>query len=65
MLRWYDKHNVKYIIGLAKNVRLQRAVQNFMDETEQQFQEANETVRLFTGIQYAAKSWDKKKTCCR
>lgn len=61
MLRWCDKHHIKYIVGLAKNARLQRAVQNFMDKAEQQYQQTHETTRLFTEIQYAAKSWDKKR----
>lgn len=61
MLRWCDKHNVKYIVGLAKNARLRRTVQHTMDEAEQLFQETNETARLFTEIQYAAKSWDKER----
>ncbi len=61
MLRWCDKHNVKYIVGLAKNVRLQRAVQPVMDKAKQRFQETHETTRLWTEIRYAAKSWDKER----
>ena len=56
MLRWCDHHEVGYIIGLAKNKRLNRLTASLQDEAAACF--AVHKVRWFTDFQYAARSWD-------
>ena len=58
MLRWCDHHEVDYIIGLAKNKRLNRLTASLQDEAAACFAATGHKVRWFTDFQYAARSWD-------
>ena len=58
MLRWCDHHEVGYIIGLAKNKRLNRLTASLQDEAAAYFAATGHKVRWFTDFQYAARSWD-------
>jgi hypothetical protein len=58
MLRWCERHGVSYIVGLAKNARLQAMLQPQMEQAEAQHQSTKEKVRLFTDLEYAAGTWD-------
>ena len=58
MLRWCDHHEVGYIIGLAKNKRLNRRTASLQDEAAACFAATGHKVRWFTDFQYAARSWD-------
>ena len=59
MLRWCDHHHeVGYIIGLAKNKRLNRLTASLQDEAAACFAATGHKVRWFTDFQYAARSWD-------
>ena len=58
MLRWCDHHEVGYIIGLAKNKRLNRLTASLQDEAAACFAATGHKVRWFTDFQYAARSWD-------
>ena len=58
MLRWCDHHEVGYIIGLAKNKRLNRLTASLQDEAAACFATTGHKVRWFTDFQCAARSWD-------
>ena len=58
MQRWCDHHEVGYIIGLAKNKRLNRLTASLQDEAAACFAATGHKVRWFTDFQYAARSWD-------
>jgi len=61
MLRWCDNHGVDYIIGLAKNSRLNEAGQPWLKRAEKQHEKTGEKQRLFGEIRYAALTWDRKR----
>jgi hypothetical protein len=63
MLRWCEKHGVFYIVGLAKNSRLNAMAQPFMDQARHLFeQEGNvEPQRVFADLRYAAHTWDQER----
>lgn len=61
MMQWCDSHDVGYIIGLAKNSRINAAANTIIKKAEDQFNETGEKQRLFTTVQYAAKPWDKQR----
>ena len=61
MLRWCERHQIHYIVGIARNARLERLAQPWKDKAQQQFDDSGKKQRLFTSIQYAAKSWDKPR----
>ena len=61
MLRWCERHQVRYIVGIARNVRLERLARPWTDEAEKRFDDSNQKQRLFTSIHYAAQTWDKPR----
>jgi hypothetical protein len=58
MLRWCDRHGIGYIVGLAKNQRLNARTKTLQAEAAECFAATGSKVRWFTELQYAAKSWD-------
>jgi hypothetical protein len=61
MLRWCENHGVYYIIGLAKNSRLNEAAQPWLKRAEKQYEKTGEKQRLFGEIRYAALTWDRER----
>lgn len=61
MLRWCDRHQVDYIVGLAKNSRLVQISQPLMKQAKEQFEKTGEKQRLFGEIHYAAGTWDRPR----
>jgi len=58
MLTWCDKHNVGYIVGLARNNRINSLAQPLMDRAHKQYRETGKKQRCFVFVQYGAKSWN-------
>ena len=58
MLRWCERHEVKYLVGLAQNARLKAMLQPLMTQAEVEHQSTKEKVRLFSDLDYAAGTWD-------
>jgi len=61
MLRWCERHNVKYIVGIGKNSRLITLAQPTIDRAEAAYEKSKKKQRLFTSVKYAADTWDKKR----
>jgi len=61
MLDWCDSHDVKYIIGIAKNARLNVLASTWMQRAEEQFNKTGEKQRLFGEFLYAAGTWKKER----
>lgn len=61
MLRWCDRHEVDYIIGLAKNSRLLTLAQESRDQAAADFEASGQKQRRFVWVDYAAKSWDRTR----
>jgi hypothetical protein len=63
MLRWCERHNVGYIVGLAKNKRLEPMAKATMDQAQALFNKAGDgqPQRVFTEFLYAAGTWDKDR----
>jgi hypothetical protein len=59
MLRWCERQGVGYIVGLARNPRLQRLIEADFVEVEQRFQATGEKQRHFLDLRYGAKSWGR------
>ena len=57
-LRWCDRHNVFYIVGLAKNKRVNRLAQDLHERAENEFERTGEKQRLFGRVSYRAETWD-------
>jgi len=61
LLRWCDRHNVGYIIGLARNTVLRRLAKPWMQQAEQRFGQTQQKQRLFGEFGYGAQSWDRQR----
>jgi len=61
LLRWCDKHDVGYVVGIARNKVLQRMAEPFMDEANKAFDETDVKQRNFHEITYAARTWDRQR----
>jgi len=61
MLRWCDNHKVGYIIGIARNSRLNEAASHLLDHAREQYEHTGQKQRLFGFIEYAAHTWDRPR----
>jgi hypothetical protein len=62
MLSWCERHNVGYIIGVAKNNRLKALSEEYIREAAEQFTKTGLKQRLFDKIQYAADTWNCRRS---
>ena len=62
LLRWCEDHGVDYVLGLARNERLQRHIADVMAEAKLQWQSTGQAARLFTEFVYCTrKSWSRTR----
>ena len=61
MLRWCEKNNIQYIVGLPKNNRLIKLIQKPLTRAIRKYKIRQTKQRHFGSIQYAASAWDKKR----
>jgi len=61
MLRWCDSHNVEYIVGLAKNSRINEQARPYTEKAAAEFERTGKKQRLFTSVRYGALSWDRPR----
>jgi len=61
MLRWCDRHDVGYIVGLAKNKRLNWMTAELQSEAAECVAVTGYKVRWFTDLDYAAGSWERTR----
>ncbi len=61
LLRWCDRQNVGYIMGLAKNQRINRMALPLMKEAREAFEQTGEKQRLFSRVEYGAGTWDRER----
>lgn len=57
MMDWCDKNNIEYIIGIARNSRLESMSSHLMETAISQFEDTGEKQRVFGDLTYAAESW--------
>jgi hypothetical protein len=61
MLQWSDRHDVDYIVGLAKNARVTRLAGHLLEEAEDGWKRTGEKQRVFGWIEYGASTWDRPR----
>lgn len=57
MLDWCDRNHVGYIVGLAKNSRLNKMAVHWLEQARQNFEQTQTKQRLFGEFKYAAATW--------
>jgi Transposase DDE domain group 1 len=61
LMRWCDSHGIGYVLGLAKNIVLERAARDEIDGAERQFRRTGQPQRVFGSFSYAAGTWDRRR----
>ena len=61
LLRWCEKREVFYVIGLARNSVLEKLAEPFTAAAKTQFEASLEKVRNFHEVRYAAGTWDRER----
>lgn len=61
LMRWCEKHDVSYILGLARNKVLERRALPAMRKAEREVKKTGEACQIFRAIRYGAKKWDRKR----
>ena len=61
MLRWCERHGIRYVVGLAKNPRLNALSAALQAEAEARYQATKEKVRLFEAFEYQVHPWDRPR----
>lgn len=61
MLRWCEQNDVGYIVGLARNARLEALLAPMLAAAAAEFQATQIKARQFAELSYAAQSWDKER----
>ena len=61
MLAWCDQRDVGYIVGLAKNKRINRQAGTLMKQAKTRFEASGRKQRLFGDLLYGAHTWDRRR----
>ncbi len=61
LMRWCERHDVAYVIGLAKNRRLIASAEAEMAAAGADFEASGLKVRRFAELGYAARTWDRAR----
>jgi hypothetical protein len=61
MLSWCERHGVCYIVGIGQNSRLNEMAALWIDQAQAGFELTGQKQRLFTELDYAARSWQQSR----
>ena len=61
LIRWCERHHVSYVIGVARNARLQKAVADWEAEWEADYSKTQCKQRMIREFRYAAESWKTER----
>ena len=61
MLRWCERKNIQYAVGIAKNSRLWEAAMPVVNELRAMAKTNDKKIRHFGAVDYAAKTWKRER----
>lgn len=61
LIRWCERNRVGYVIGVARNARLQRIVEGWERLMEERYLAVHEKQRLIREFSYAAQTWNLER----
>lgn len=62
LMSWCESHSVDFVLGLARNARLQRALGSELAQARAQFEESGKAARVFKDFVYRTKkSWSQQR----
>ncbi len=59
MLSWCERRGVGYVVGLAKNARIDRVAESGMARAAAAYERSGEKQRLFVDLRYGAETWSR------
>jgi hypothetical protein len=61
LIRWCERRDIGYVIGVARNARLHRIVAEWESQLEDEYAKTGLKQRLIQEFTYAADSWDRER----
>ena len=62
LMAWCEAHGVGYVLGLARNARLESAIEAEVAQAEQLYQETKSAARVFKDFRYQTRdSWSRER----
>jgi hypothetical protein len=62
LMSWCESHGVDFVLGLARNARLQRALGEELEQARAQFEDSGKAARVFKDFVYRTrKSWSRQR----
>jgi hypothetical protein len=62
LLSWCESHGVRYVVGLARNTRLEAALEGAFERAEELCDEDTESVRVYEDFRYRTReSWSRER----
>jgi hypothetical protein len=61
LMRWCDRRDVRYLLGLARNAVLQREAAPLMAQVAEAHRLDGQSHRVFDTLSYAAETWDRPR----
>ena len=61
LMRWCDSHDIRYVLGLARNAVLERAAAEWLGWVRTAHDIDGHSHRVYGTLSYAAKSWDRPR----
>lgn len=61
LMRWCDSHDIRYVLGLAKNAVLKRGAEEWIAQVAEAHRLDGRSHRVFGTLSYAAQTWDRPR----
>jgi len=62
IMAWCEAHDVDFVLGLAKNKRLNQEIESELTEAQRQYEETQQASRVFKDFEYQTlKSWSRSR----
>ncbi len=62
LMSWCEANGVKYVLGLAKNARLERAIAQAMEQAKGEYFHSGDTARVYEEFEYKTReSWSRER----
>ena len=61
MMAWCERHDVYYILGLAKNKRINKEAAPLIEKARKRCETTKRKQRLFGNLTYGAHTWDRER----
>ncbi len=61
VLRWCERNRVHYVVGIARNNRLEQEAAPQMQRAKERYEKTKQAQRIFSNFYYAAGTWENER----